>query len=503
MKAMKRLALMVAAVVATLALAVPAFAATPTGNVTVNNAVDGETYTVYRVLDLQGESYPTSDKANYLYKASTGWDSFVSSSGAGSTYVDVDHDEYVTWKDGVSTDSSDVKPFAEAALTYASENSIVATATAKASNGTVTFSGLPIGYYVLTSSAGTNPISFNVAAANVTVNEKNEAPTVEKKIVENGSTTDKNSVSIGDTVEFQTTIEVKAGAKNYVLHDAMEAGLTFDVSSGVTSVGLIKSGTTNEESVSASNYDTTAGDESDNACTFHVTFNQDWLDGLSAEDKIVVHYQATLNENATTGTDPNTNGTWLAFGDNSTTTHDETETYTYKFQIIKTDGGNENGTQYDVLTGAVFELYAGNSVSGTPISFVATGDGYRVAKNGESGATTEIAAGAPVITGLEAGTYTLHEKTAPTGYNKASDTTFELNADNVVVSGVITEASGDQNGTFTPNGEEGIQVINHDGSMLPSTGGMGTILFYALGAILVIGAVVGIVVLKRRSAQHR
>ena len=351
---------------------------------------------------------------------------------------------------------------------------------------------------MLYSPEGNNPVSFNVDKANVTVNEKNGVPTVEKKIIEESEPVDKNSANIGDTVTYKTTITVAAGAKDYVLHDKMEAGLTFDLAKGVTGVGLISNGGT-ETTVDAGNYTVSKGTETTDACTFHVAFDQSWVETLHAGDKIVVHYEAVVNENATTGTDTNDNDTWLKYGQNSNTTHDKTETATYKIQIVKTDGGTSEGTEYKVLDGAQFELYRGSKEEANRISFIKTGSDYHVAQAGESGSTTVIEAGTPIIKGLEEGSYVLVETKAPDGYNKAADTTFTVNADNVVMNGTVRD------NIFTPaNGDtEGIHVINHDGSSLPSTGGMGTTILYIAGVILILGAGSALVLMNRKSSRRK
>lgn len=219
----------------------------PTGSITINNAAPGETYNIYRILDL--ESYSGSGEAgNYAYKLRTydsgstyNWRTFINQdeiSGA-SGYVTLDGD-YVTWKDGVATTEDKAAEFAKLALKYAKETStkIVAdktetapVATTGETTSTVTFSNLPLGYYLVETSVGT-VLALNTTNSTWTIEDKNKAPTVEKKVsnASNGTYGDTSTASIGDTVYFKTTIHAKKGARNYVLHDKMSEGLTFEES---------------------------------------------------------------------------------------------------------------------------------------------------------------------------------------------------------------------------------------------------------------------------------
>lgn len=512
MKGMKRLLALAVTLVAALVVAVPAFAdqSSAKGSLTITNAHENETYTLYRVLDLQGDAYPTG--SSYLYKTADGWDAFITDPGTGGKFVTVDHDGFVTLKSGVSSEknSAEVIAFATSAVSYAKDRNILGTKGAHGTDSdgkdTVTFADLSIGYYVLTTSAGTNPIAFNVDTSSVIIDEKNEAPEVDKQVQtgtdENNNPIwdESNSANIGDTVTFKTTITAKRGAKNYVLHDKMDPGLTFGSVSSIVWKG--------SELEEGDDY-TVQNSGLDDGCTFHVSFSQGFCDELADNDVIVVNYTAVLNEHAVTVTEDegsNDNETWLNYGDNSETTHDFTKTYTYKFQIVKTDGGNANG-EYKVLDGAEFQLHR-DSASGELVYFIMENDGYHVAKQGAPGAVDTITAGTPIIRGLEEGTYVLVETEAPKDYNKADYITITLNADNVAESSTIRTGTEGSSNTFVPTKDAdgnitsgGIHVVNHSGSMLPSTGGMGTTILYIVGGVLVVGAVTALVIVRRRSAR--
>lgn len=503
---MKKLTAALLALVMLLGLTMTAGAEnSKTGSIKITGAHKGAAYTLYRVLDIEGADYPT--ESNYRYKMVSAWENFFESD-AGKDYVEIDHEKYVTWKKQDGTEEERYKAFAAAVVTYANKNNISYDKQITVADGkdgvaagtdgsyTVTFSNLPIGFYVLSSDAGTNPISFNVDKSSVVeIAEKNEAPTVEKTIVEDSAEKKANSASIGDTVTYKTTITAQAGAKNYVLHDKMDAGLTFQRTVAVTKGTELVSADGNYELEVPSSSETALED----GCTFHVKFTQTFCAALNAGEKITVTYSAVLNENATTGgEDPNTNETWLKYGENSETIHEKTDTYTYQFQIVKTDGGEEGGNSYEVLNGAKFKLYAQKD-GGAALKFSKSGSGeneiYTVSK--EPSAVEEIEAGTPVIKGLEEGTYYLEEIEAPDGYNKVPGRTeVEIkDKDNVVSGGGLTETNGIVTYVY---GEGGVHVINHSGAMFPGTGGIGTTIFYVGGLLLVIAAGAGLLLLNRR-----
>ena len=145
MKNMLRIASLVLALM--MVFAVTAFAEGETGSITINDAVVGQTYTIYQILDL--ESYNASANA-YAYKATTAWNTFINSDAIKGTYVEVDAQGYVTWKDG-----ADAAAFAKAAQKYAKDNSITNQGSVTATTTTVSFTGLDLGYYLVDTTLGT------------------------------------------------------------------------------------------------------------------------------------------------------------------------------------------------------------------------------------------------------------------------------------------------------------------------------------------------------------
>ena len=478
----------------------PSGTAATTGSITINNAAPGETYNIYRILDL--ESYSGSgESGNYAYKlrsdnateSTKSWSDFIKSSAIKDVYVTIDGD-YVTWKNGVAITADKAAEFAKLALKYAKDNTtkIVAdktetapTVSSGATTSTVSFSGLPLGYYLVETSVGT-VLALDTTNSTWTINDKNGAPTVEKKVskIENGAYGDKSTASIGDTVYFKTTIAAKKGARNYELHDTMSNGLTFNMNSIVVKKDATQLNSSSDYELVTD--DTAKGD----SCTFHIKFTESFCNSITADTNIIITYSATLNENANIGpTTGNTNTTYLKYGDNSKTKEDKTTTYTYEIPVFKyteKTTGNKTG-----LPNAEFTL-SKNADGTDPIKLEditgsATEGKYRVKKTGTVTKIITPATGKFTIQGLDAGTYYLTETKQPDGYNKLSKAVkIEIDKDGNIKVDDIAIAAG-----------EDVKVENKSGSILPSTGGRGTTLFYILGAILVVGSGVVLITKKR------
>ena len=475
----KSLALLLALILV-LALGGTAFAEGETGSITINDAVVGQTYTIYQILDLESYSHTTDEKGNitatgaYAYKANSAWETWLRTQ---TTYVSFDAQGYVTW-----VENADAAAFAKAAQKYAKDNSIANQGSVTATTATVSFTGLDLGYYLVDTTLGTL-CSLDTTNPTVVMEEKNEVPTNVKTVEEDSTNVygEKNDADIGQTVNFKSVITAQAGAENYVFHDKMSTGLTY---TGVTGITL------NDTTVDAANYTVTA--PAADGDTFDVTFTQAFCDTLKANDQIVVSYTATLNENAVIAGEGNPNTSKVSYGDSSNTKYtpdSQTKTYTWDVDVFKY---TMNGETEKALAGATFTL-SKNSDGSSPIALVSKGNNvYRVAKTGETGTVTEIttdATGKFTIQGLDADTYYLTETAAPAGYNKlAGPVTITIGENGVV--NATAEA---------PQGVDEVKILNQSGTELPSTGGMGTTLFYVLGSVLVVGAVVLLVTRKRMS----
>lgn len=464
------------------------------GSITINNAVKDQTYSIYKILEL--ESYD-EDKGLYSYKPAADWNSFFDSTidedtqkpkGAGSAYITIDSNGYATWKSG-----ADVKSFAKLALEYAKTNRINNNGRSNATGNTVTFDNLPLGYYLVDSNVGAL-CGLNTTNPAVTIQEKNEVPTVDKKILINNDLkqlNDKNTVDIGDTVIFQTTIEVKPGAQNYILHDVMDSYLEFTGIHGVyDNANEVNS---NEKSNGyAINTDFVVKNGLSDGCTFELTFTDAFYnkakDAIDSKKitKIYIQYYAKVGVNAPINT-AMSNTTWLTYGDNNTRTNESTtRTYTFGIPVFKYTGINKTP-----LAGAKFTLYTDELCSNdNALKFTLSNQKYRYdANNGSEILKSLENTGRVDIEGIKAGTYYLKEIEAPKGYNKlAAPITVVIDGEgNVKLNETEVVAT--------------VNVENKTGTLLPSTGGMGTTIIYMAGAILVIASGIVLVSKKRSKAK--
>ena len=459
-----------------MALPVLAEGAKP-GSITVSKAVKGQVYSIYRILDL--ESY---NGTAFAYKPNSDWETFIKSEGIKDVYLTINNDGYVNWvAEDKANNGTAVKAFAEKAKAYAKTNSIAAVATQTADGDTVTFTNLDLGYYLVDSTLGA-VCSLDTTQPSVSMEEKNVPPTNEKKVEEDSTSQfgDTNDADIGQEITFKSTITVNANNKGYVFHDKMSEGLTY---TGVKTITV-----NGDEEPVENNYTVKTTDLTDE-CTFEVEFDSDFCEALKADDEIVITYTAELNEKATIGLPGNPNKSWLEYGESGTasssTVPSETITYTWDMKVLK----YANGKKDTKLQGVEFVLLnkdkdkvatvANNFVTGWE-SVPAEGAEWPTGSKLTTDANGEI-----IINGLDADTYYLKEiKTLP-GFNMLAQPV------EVVITGKIDD------NTYTTLVKE---VENNSGVEMPSTGGIGTTIFYVAGGLLVAVAVVLLVTKKKMSA---
>lgn len=479
MKNMKKIASLILTVIMVFAMMTTALAETGTGSITINGVSSDNTYEIYKLLDL--ESYDKKSGA-YSYKVNTEWTEFFATEDA-KAYMAVDTQGYATWIAGEEDDT--VAAFAKIALAYAKANNISPVKTSTNTEDFVVidnagkFSELDLGYYLVDSTMGAL-CGLTTTNPDASINAKNEAPTIDKQVKEDSTSNwgDTNTADIGQIVEFRTTINVHAGAQNYVLHDKMSAGLTFKQVSKIEHVVPGKDTTT----VDSTKYSVVSTGLTD-GCTFEVVFKNDFCDSLETNDKVIVYYEAMLNRNAVIAGVGNPNETWLHFGENHNTTHDTTTTYSFAIDLVKTDSQNK------LLDGAGFKIYDAET-SGNEVAVVLMDDGvtYRRAREDETGVEIVVKDGKVRVIGFDNGTYYLEEITTPEGYNQlAARQKF-----------IISDSNLDSvfNGDIFSTGS-GVHVVNKSGTMLPETGGIGTTIFYIFGGVLVLGAAVLLITRKR------
>lgn len=510
---MKRLFALTLALIMVLSLATVAFAddvsgvgdhASETGSITINGAsTESNTYKLYKMLLL--ESYNTASGA-YSYKAENDWKEFLASADA-APYMATDTDGYVTWiwtaptnlpEDDTTTPRTEAEAkakFAKLAMAYAERKDLTPQRTTANSGdyvnveGGIMFEDLTLGYYLIDSTMGAL-CGLTTTAPDVVVSAKNSAPTIDKQVQEDstGHWGAANTEGIGEKVEYRVTIDVTGGAQNYALHDTMTSGLTFNPDS--VSVAMLN-GTTETPVSMAGNYEIVTS--CTDGCTFEIQFTDTFCNGLKNGDNIVVYYDATLNENAVIAGAGDNNMAKLEFGEDHYTTQDSVTTHTYGIEIIKT---NETGTT--LLDGAEFYIYdsleGGNLI---PVLETTDADGntvYKVAdktklpEDKPNGDIIKVTNGQIKVVGFDNGTYYLQEETAPEGYNQLSSRQgFTVNNGNLYATFVENVYSA---GT-------GVQVKNKTGTVLPSTGAMGTTMFLTFGSFVVLATGVLLITKKR------
>ncbi|WP_026491013.1 SpaH/EbpB family LPXTG-anchored major pilin [Butyrivibrio sp. XPD2002] len=455
------------------------------GTITIGNAVPGQKYNAYRVFDYvpaneaqaeNGGVYKLASKfsglTNYTY------DNDGNNVAMSSFFTVGDNDILSTT--GLSTED-DAKVFGKAVLAYAKAKGIENDGSAVANDdGEATIQVSEYGYYVIDSSLG-SAVGIDTTTPNATIKEKNSVPELKKEVTSatNSSTvyTDKagNNAQIGDTVEFTITADLKAGGRGYVITDKLTPGLTL--------IPVENSNVSFSDSVTLDfsiNNDYVADDGKKG---FQITFNGE----PSANTTVTVTYKAVLNKDAVIAADKNINEAYLIYGNKTETTHVTTETMTYPLQIKKIAKGD---TTEKVLAGAEFNVY--REFDNSQVMFTKISDTeYKVDPEGSVDTIVTVADTALTISGLNAENYVLVETKAPEGYN-------------LLESSVGEHKHAQQVTVATTSTTEAIQVEKVEdgtGLTLPSTGGIGTTIFYIIGGLLIVAAVVFFVVRRKNDAE--
>ena len=442
------------------------------GTITVSNASQGQTYTAYKLFDAT----VTADGSGISYKLPAG--KTVANFG-GDTWFDVDSKGNVTAKAGADLTSAEFKAWA-----VANGEKIVS---AQAEDNTLVFTNVPYGYYYIESSLG-SIITVDSTKPNVTVIDKNTTnPTIPdpndgggKKIISNGATTSETTAKIGDTVNFQ----IKFNATNYLTKDRQTTQIvSYTITDTPTALAIDQ----NSVNVKVDGVDITAKISKTFDAAGNMNLVLTWADAAAnnktiynSPAEVIITYSAVVTKDAKEGEATNTATIGYNTIDNPTTPPtpvdpdkptETTKVTTHRFTLKKTNNAGET------LTGAEFKLYNA-STGGTEIKVVKDTDGtYRVAEANEEGVVIE--AGQVVIKGLKGGTtYYLEEIKAPNGYNVLTERqAIEVTADNTAQA----------------------NVINKKGGVLPNTGAIGTTLFYLVGSILLLVALVYTISKRRMS----
>lgn len=490
------------ALVLTLGLCATAFAdeAKP-GSITISNPAQGKTYEVFKLLDIVEDESDLANKG-FIYKLTNDdWATFITTvqDGSGANYFNLFENggkKYVLANENLKGGIAD---FAAKAKVYAETNKLAPIKTAKAeAEGALEISGLDLGYYLVRSDLGIL-CSLDTTAPNAEVREKNEATVIVKNVED--TTKKQNVAEIGTYVKFTIQITVKDKAPvNYKLVDEMTEGLTF-----VKNETYPLTVTVNENTLDAANYKVT---ETTEPRGFTLAFNNN-AEGnasiLKTGDVVTVTYYAQINENAKIADEANVNKAKVEYGTNSHTEYDTTETYVWKMNIVKytmKKAADSDQATEEKLAGAIFKL-SRDAAGAQVIKLVKVDDTtYRLALPTETEGVVDTVTtgetGALVINGLADGTYYLTETKAPRGYNLLREP-VNVTIGHKDANGKLTETSFVGNQTEMDTSGV-VKVENNAGAELPSTGGIGTTVFYVLGSAMALGAVILLVTKKRMAA---
>lgn len=495
--------------------------------ITISNSAKGETYTFYKVFDARMSTPSEGEDAQITsYTLPIDAKPELKSALANSSVFTEANGTIV-----VNEGANNAAVFAEI-KGWIEEEYITSIFETYGVGGSLEVTNLPYGYYYITSGVDTTVMVDNTNPDMTIIDKNSSKPDWPndngdpkgKVIIVDDQVVDNTTAAIGETVTYQirvntTNYEQDEDDKdykqiaNYTITDSPSKGITIQ---NITSVKVVEG--TKETTINKQTQDNPTGYTVVNTVGQNLaegfSLTLPWVSGTNNTSiydnnaQIIIEYTAVVNEGAGTTNTNKATFTW-DYVDGGTPTDtpetEETAVYTYSFDLVKTNAQNV------VLTGAVFELYASNPDDGetglSPLAFVLEdGGAYRLALDEDTEKVTEIPAGNVNIKGLNGtATYWLKEKTAPTGYNKlesAIEVKKAVPGEGATAEQILATYTNNAtvtNGTYS---EGGIEVENLTGSLLPSTGGIGTTIFYVVGGILVIGAGILLITKKRMGKNN-
>lgn len=502
MKSIKRIIALLLTAVMTMTMSVTAFAADPSCSLTVNvkegQDLKGQTINLYKLFDVTTSQ--SGKTTNYAYTVNDTYKATLATTlGIAQTSKNEDFVTKVNDLEKTGTVQKFANDFTAKALT---EKLSATTDSGKITgpNTSYKFNNLAAGYYLVYVTGGKEIQSSLVTVINAKgeVNLKTEAPSITKRA-------DKETVSIGQVVKYTVTGSVPdtTGYEQYVytIHDELSKGLDFvnDATGTPVEGTSVNVKVAFKDATDASATLTTATLDTTNKRKMSLDLSE-WVRANQANKgkEFTVTYYAKVNKEAVV---TEQNSATLEYGNNpgetTTTTPSEAKTPTYPLDILKTKKDS-----HEKLAGAKFSLYTSetDAKNGTnPIKVTGSNGNYVVDPTSH---TTEFESVSSIdgkgynlqVNGLAEGTYYLVETKAPDGFNKLT-APIEVK----ITKSTDTDAN---NWTISKDGtneeDKIIDVANSTGSLLPSTGGMGTIAFTVVAALLVLGVAVSFIRDRKR-----
>lgn len=449
---------------------------------TVNGVAPIETFAAYKVLDV----YYNSATNVITYEFTTEFKAFLAQS---ANYNTLDVVGYYALTNGDINSGSTRTPstldkLASAYAAYIKNHSVTgapmtvtgttATVTADAGSYLVLPTSTPRVFAVMVGNLEFTAEGSAWNLNNATINAKVSDAGVSKSVAVDGHR--EGSFVIGDEFSYIITATVptyptNATNKKYTITDTFDSGITF---SGLNSISVTVGGVTytNTNGV-ITNAGKTVATATIAGQVLTIDFNVDNVDATT----VVISYKAKLNNNAVPG-QPNTNKVKLTYsndpyGDGTEETDPETATdgkadaYTYGLEILV----HEKDSITTVLEGGVFDIYSDSGLTN------------------KIGTITSGANGLGTFNGLAEGTYYLKETKAPTGYSLIRDS-------------IPVEIKKENTGATAGEGYTRLNIPASKVGLLPSTGGIGTMLYTLLGLIVVISAIALVIVYRKQKKEE-
>ncbi|MCI2105808.1 MAG: SpaH/EbpB family LPXTG-anchored major pilin [Intestinimonas sp.] len=511
MKTVKKALHLLLALALVFVLAVPAFAMySPTYAITLNNhsdavSMNGTTYNAYKLFDVT--SYDAVKQA-YQYTVADAFSGFTYDDGT-TTHTSADMVSYVYSLDG---NDDGLKAFTQAVSDYITSNSIPVAGSAEGTEDdsvTIDLSSAGAGYYIVLASGKAVEDNTVTALCNLTtaaptsdVNLKADAPTIDKQVQEDSTSTwgKVADYSIGEDVPFKISSTIPSYASTYdtytyVIHDTMDPTLSYNdgslaVYNGDTLV-----------SPDSTTYTLTTGTDINQNTLITLDFASDYIKAHGG-DSLTVTYTGKLTEDALIYNEYQDNTVYLEYSNNPYNTSSKANTpehkvhvYTYQFDIYKYF--TQSGSQTD-LAGAYFKLYSDASCE-NEIRLVEDEAFYRPMVSSDTAESTAMVSGADgliTIKGLDEGVYYLKETQAPEGFNAMTDpikVTISRTTNETSVTGMTLQKDTEE--------VNRIEIENSTGGLLPATGGIGTTIFYVVGGGLTAGAAILLITRRRMNGR--